>query len=527
MSHVQPSRRDEFDIAIICALALEYDAVSLLFDQFWDEDGDSYGRAAGDVNNYTTGRIGKFNVVLALLPHIGKANAASAVAGLRSSYSCLRLVLLVGICGGVPQLGHSEILLGDVVISKTIVQYDFRKQYPDEVVRKNTFEDNLSKPVKDIRNLLVTLETELGLERLHKRTAYFLAQLQKNRQRYNYPGTAEDRLFISTYCHKHRASHTCDCSENDQSDLICHEARDLYCHDLQCDDRYLVARERLEQKRQLEIANDARAQEPAIHFGAIASGDTEMKSAAHRDKISREERVIAFETEGAGAWEEMPCIIVKGVCDYADCHKSEKWLRFAAATSASAASALLERYCKTDKPSAAILSEFGVTITGTLRESESEILVARLQAENSSLQENIAYLRQQASKLMHFMGLIPRQISYDGCVTVIDALNRPIRFYLETIRTKLLFIEVLKGMFDNLGLSKIEREEWLLEDRDTRKLLDLKESWGSLIRPGQTLYMSMIFRRRKTSSTECPSCHLENLGDPQEQITWFNISPHR
>ena len=25
--------------------------------------------------------------------------------------------------------------------------------------------------------------------------------------------------------------------------------------------------------------------------------------------------------EGAGDWDEMPCIVVKGVCDYADCHK--------------------------------------------------------------------------------------------------------------------------------------------------------------------------------------------------------------
>jgi nucleoside phosphorylase len=353
MNPLRPSCRDEYEIAIVCALALEYDGVSLLFDQFWDQDGDSYGRAVGDLNTYTTGRIGKFNVVLALLPHTGKANAARAVAGMRSSYACLRLVLLVGICGGVPQLGQDEILLGDVVISKSVVQYDFHKQYPDDIVRKNTFEDNLSKPVKDIRNLLVTLETELGLERLHERPAYFLRQLQQARQGYNYPGTAEDKLFNSTYRHKHRASRTCICRKSGQLE-VCGLARDSYYHEFQCDDIYLVVRTRLDQKRELGNAKDSRAQEPAIHFRAIASGDTVMNSGAHRDEISREENVIAFETEGAGAWEEMPCIIVKGVCNYADCHKSDKWLRFATATSASAAKAVLERYFKTDKPSVAI-----------------------------------------------------------------------------------------------------------------------------------------------------------------------------
>jgi nucleoside phosphorylase len=72
----------------------------LLFDEFWDEDGDRYGRAVEDQNSYTTGRIGKYNVVLALLPQMGKVTAASSTASIRSSYTCLRLALLVGICGG-------------------------------------------------------------------------------------------------------------------------------------------------------------------------------------------------------------------------------------------------------------------------------------------------------------------------------------------------------------------------------------------------------------------------------------------
>lgn len=45
----------------------------------------------------------------------------------------------------------------------------------------------------------------------------------------------------------------------------------------------------------------------------------------HRDAIAKQETAIAFETEGAGVWEEVPCIVVKGVCDYADFHKSNRW----------------------------------------------------------------------------------------------------------------------------------------------------------------------------------------------------------
>ncbi|KAF5017438.1 hypothetical protein F66182_10633, partial [Fusarium sp. NRRL 66182] len=40
-----------------------------------------------------------------------------------------------------------------------------------------------------------------------------------------------------------------------------------------------------------------------------------MKSGEHRDEIARKEKVIGFEMEGAGVWDNIPCIIIKG--DYA------------------------------------------------------------------------------------------------------------------------------------------------------------------------------------------------------------------
>lgn len=53
--------------------------------------------------------------------------------------------------------------------------------------------------------------------------------------------------------------------------------------------------------------------------------------------------------EGAGVWDEVPSIVVKGVCDYADSHKHNGWQNFAAATAASVSKAILERYIRTDK----------------------------------------------------------------------------------------------------------------------------------------------------------------------------------
>lgn len=364
MSSQRPSRRDDFEIAIICALPLEYDAVCYIFDEFWDEDGDQYGRAIGDPNSYTTGRVGKYNVVLALLPHMGKANAASAAASMRSSYGGLRLALLVGVCGGMPGGRDGEILLGDIVISKSVIQYDFGQKYPDKFVRKNTVEDNLGRPNKDARNLITTFETDRGLDQLEKRTTHFLRQLQasvaqtRRRGKYDYPGTTEDKLFEPSYRHKHHISPTCVCRDClSDLDPVCDEALSSSCASLGCDGKHLIARKRLQAQPQSEHEGDDTSPQPRVHVGVVASGDWVMKSAADRDRLSREEGVIAFEMEGAGVWDEVPCIVVKGVCDYADSHKHKGWQNFAAATAASASKAILGRYILTDKASAASTSQ--------------------------------------------------------------------------------------------------------------------------------------------------------------------------
>ncbi|KAJ3454451.1 hypothetical protein MRS44_018345 [Fusarium solani] len=355
----RPASRSDFEVAIVCALPLEYNAVSLLIDHFWDEDGDPYGRAVADTNTYTTGRIGNFDVVLVLLSDVGKISAASSVASLRSSYPELRLVLLTGICGGVPNPGtDEELLLGDVVISKSVIQYDHGKRYPDSFAVKDTIENSLGRPTKNIRNLITSFETDRVRERLEQRAAFFLQQFQgkssgrRRRPNYHYPGADKDKLFEASFRHKHHLSPQCVCANcHKSSDPVCEESRKLSCDELGCDDKYVVLRERLETKRQLERNGRTKeAQAPFIFVGPVGSGDMVLKSGEDRDRIAKRDGILAFEMEGAGVWDEIPCIVVKGVCDYADSHKNKSWQAFAAATGASVAKALLEQYTQTDKP---------------------------------------------------------------------------------------------------------------------------------------------------------------------------------
>src|SRR5277367_4320843 len=139
-----PGDRDAFHIAIICALRSESDAVEVLFDEFW-EDEEQYGKTPGDPNSYTLGRIGQHNVVLAYMPGLGKGAAAGMAAAFHSSFTGVWLGLVVGICGGVPHeaTDGGDILLGDVVVSTDVVQFDFGRQFLDRVTRKDTLQDYL------------------------------------------------------------------------------------------------------------------------------------------------------------------------------------------------------------------------------------------------------------------------------------------------------------------------------------------------------------------------------------------------
>ncbi|KAI6491352.1 hypothetical protein MCOR11_007124 [Pyricularia oryzae] len=156
----RPAWRPDFEIAILCALPVEADAVLSIFDEDWDEnaDGQPYDKAVGDPNAYTTGLVGRHNVVLAHLGNMGNVSSASAAASFRWSFPNIKLALIVGILGVVPfdpkETGitrKTERVLGDVIISEGVVQYDFGRQYSNRFVVKNTLRDAYGRPNLEIR----------------------------------------------------------------------------------------------------------------------------------------------------------------------------------------------------------------------------------------------------------------------------------------------------------------------------------------------------------------------------------------
>ncbi|KAL4751018.1 hypothetical protein BDW72DRAFT_193288 [Aspergillus terricola var. indicus] len=328
---MRPKSRKDFAIAIICALPIEADAVEALFDEPYDRLGCYYDKHPSDRNAYMNGRIGKHNVVLCYMPGMGKGSAASVAASLRFSYLGIKLALVVGICGGAPlPPTHSDIFLGDVVISNAVIEYDFRRQYPGGFKRKTDVKDTLGRPDQEIRALLNALDACNTRVEFQNQMLQHLHTLQQTDKRWHHP-QIDDALFKSSYLHKHheQTSARCCCADDDIPDSICEDALEKSCVELGCKE---VIRRR-------EITE---ADKVSMHIGTVASADTVMKSALHRDEITRKDKIIAFEMEGAGVWDNVPCIVIKGVCDYADSHKNKLWQAYAAATGASAAKVFLE-----------------------------------------------------------------------------------------------------------------------------------------------------------------------------------------
>ncbi|KAL8364651.1 hypothetical protein RB595_003774 [Gaeumannomyces hyphopodioides] len=144
-----------------------------------------------------------------------------------------------------------------------------------------------------------------------------------------------DKLFPPDYQHAHRNKECDACAAH--SMRFCEEASKLSCDVAKCDLSLHKPRQNRQQERPAELV-------PQIFIGKMASGNAVMKSGQHRDRIAEEHEVIAFEMEGAGAWDEVPCIVVKGICDYADSHKNKQWQNLAAATAASVAVGILDKY---------------------------------------------------------------------------------------------------------------------------------------------------------------------------------------
>ena len=293
----------DYTVGWICALPIELAAA----EEMLDEEDESLAQDSSDDSLYTLGRIGGHNVVLAYLPagQTGTQAAATVAARMRSKFVSICFSLMVGIGGGVPT-PESDIRLGDVVISQPylqhggVVQYDFGKTGAGGHITRT---GSLNAPPAVLLNAVSKLRA------LHYRSRSNLA------------------TYLSTF------------------DLLEHFSRNTAGPDILFEAMYNhVGGATCKQcSKEKEVKRTPRVgQGVAIHYGTIASGNQVIKDAITRDRISKElGGVMCFEMEAAGLMNNLSCLVIRGICDYADSHKNKKWQPYAAATAAACAKEIL------------------------------------------------------------------------------------------------------------------------------------------------------------------------------------------
>ncbi|KAF6785045.1 hypothetical protein CSOJ01_15658 [Colletotrichum sojae] len=326
----------KYTVGWICALPTEFNAAKAFLDEK-HEDISSVARR--DNNSYALGRIGCHNVVVAVLPdgEYGTTSAAVVAQGMLHSFPNVRIGLMVGIGGGAPSSKH-DVRLGDVVVSSRdrgkggVFQYDFGKLVQNQDV---SFEhtDFLDQPPMALRTAVNALKGQYEMEghRLNAHIEKALAQWPRLRKRYARPPSHSDRLYQSSVLHPNSVDECDSACSDDPTHLVYRNERD------ELDDN------------------------PAIHYGLIASSNQLMKNATIRDNLAKEKGVLCFEMEAAGLMNHFPCLVIRGICDYSDSHKNKNWQGFAAMTAAAYATDLLRQIppnrVEAEKPIGAILGQ--------------------------------------------------------------------------------------------------------------------------------------------------------------------------
>jgi len=313
---MNPRSPADYTIGWICALPLEATASFAML----DERHPALPQHTSDTNVYTLGRIGPHNIVIASLPAGYKSPHAAAVVAIHMcrTFTSLVMGLLVGIGGGVPGK-NPDVRLGDVVVSTRVVQYDIGKtKQPDlgnsDGIRFDFGESgqgghfvprggSLNSPPPILLAAINTLEAIQNLDESFSGRLFALT----DGLRVKFARPFRDVLFEAGY--DHTGGKTCD----------------------HCDESRLI-KDRI-------ARNDLT---PRVHRGVIGSGNQVVMHGITRDQFSRIYGFICFETEAAGVMNDFPCLVIRGISDYADSHKNNTWKPYAAAMAAAYAKGILE-----------------------------------------------------------------------------------------------------------------------------------------------------------------------------------------
>ncbi|KAG9237478.1 hypothetical protein BJ875DRAFT_532946 [Amylocarpus encephaloides] len=215
---------NDYTVGWICTICTAYVTAQAFLDE--KHEGPEHV-STNDNNDYTLGKVGRHNVVIAVLPdgEYGTSSAVIVARDMLHSFPNIRIGLMIGIGGGAPSQKH-EIRIGDIV-------YDFGKTLQDQRFQTTG-------PLKAAIDNVLEKKPRL-------------------RKKYKRPDPSNDKLYQSEIAHPANDATSCaTVCGSDPSKLV-------------------LRSERSENEDNIEI-----------HYGMIASANYLMKDATVRDRLAAE-----------------------------------------------------------------------------------------------------------------------------------------------------------------------------------------------------------------------------------------------
>ncbi|KAI0491092.1 nucleoside phosphorylase domain-containing protein [Xylaria cf. heliscus] len=311
--------RTDYDVAWICPIAtIELLPSRLMLDE---EHATPPYKTAYDDNVYVFGDMAGHNLVIATCPQgmTGNVNAVRLAGPLFNSFPNIHMALLVGIGGGVPQRvprasSVANVHVGDVVVGapgdgkQTCIYYESGRSHAG---RSFEILGAVDRPDRVLLNALEKLQSDVDLDQSTFHQHREKLRRLRHGSKFTFPGLEYERLFKADY--QHVGSYNSACHNCDRTRLVDRPAR-----------------------TEIDAAN------LIFHRGRIATGNSVVRDGEKRDRIRDQcDGAVCIEMEAAGIDANRPCLVIRGISDYADSHKDDIWRSYAAANAAIFARELL------------------------------------------------------------------------------------------------------------------------------------------------------------------------------------------
>ncbi|KAK6351852.1 hypothetical protein TWF718_004997 [Orbilia javanica] len=329
---------EDYTVGWVCALPKEQTAATAMLDKMHPD----LPRPSGDDNVYTLGVFNNHKVVIACLPRgtYGNNAAARVATAMARTFPSIKFGLLVGIGGGNPV---NDVRLGDVVISTPVGAYSGVIQWDFGKVEEGGFKriGALNNPPSALRAALGKLETshEMSGTKITQYLDDLAKRWPKLAPKYLKSGSLVDPMLLPPSIEKRSVWLVI---FSVLRGTIVALFQWLLGWNLVAPPKDRETGKAEGVKTEVDESH-SQPREMRIHYGLIASGNSLIKSAEHRDMLNKkfDGKLLCVEMEAAGLMNDFPCLVIRGICDYADSSKNDAWQEHAAAVAAAVAKEIL------------------------------------------------------------------------------------------------------------------------------------------------------------------------------------------